>query len=73
MKRVVKIAMRVAKWGGDVQIKSTGQYSDMTVKGLKKQLAKLKGKKPFNRKEYGQLLFALRAKTGWKKGRGATK
>jgi len=26
-----------------------------------------------NREQYSELLFALRAKQGWKKGKGATK
>ena len=32
----------------------------------------LKGKKPFNREQFSELMFALRAKQGWKKGKGAT-
>ena len=31
----------------------------------------LKGK-PFNREQFSELMFALRAKQGWKKGKGAT-
>ena len=29
----------------------------------------LKGKKPFNREQFSELMFALRAKQGWKKAK----
>jgi len=61
------------KWGKDVDIKQTGEYADKTVAQIKKQMDALKGKKPFNREKFSELQFALRAKQGWKKGKGATK
>lgn len=63
------------KWAGDVDVKSTGQYADKTVADLKKSIAALKAKETSteaDKKKMGQLLFALRAKQGWKKGKGAT-
>jgi hypothetical protein len=67
----------------DVEIKSTGEFSDMTISELKKEVAKLKKENDKfqeenkkvpekNIKRMGQLLFAIRAKQGWKKGEGST-
>jgi len=55
------------KWKDDVDIKSTGEHADKTIAQIKKEMAALKGKKPFDRETYSELLFALRAKQGWKK------
>ena len=57
------------KWGKDVEIKSTGEHADKTVAQLKKEIAALRGK-PGNKEKMGELLFALRAKQGWKKHTG---
>lgn len=59
------------KWSKKVDIKSTGEHAEKTVKQLKKEIEALKGK-PGNKEKMGELLFALRSKTGWKKGKGAT-
>lgn len=59
------------KWGKDVEIKKTGEYEGMSVAELKKKIKALEGK-PGNKEKMGELLFALRAKQGWKKGQGAT-
>lgn len=59
------------KWGKDVEIKKTGEYKNMTVDELKKAIEALKGKSG-NKEKMGELLFALRAKQGWQKGKGAT-
>tara|TARA_Y100001935_G_C17137682_1_gene423849 strand:+ start:103 stop:603 length:501 start_codon:yes stop_codon:yes gene_type:complete len=60
------------EWDKDVEIKSTGEHADKTITQIKKEMEALKGKKPFNREQFSELLFALRAKQGWKKGKGAT-
>lgn len=60
------------KWAKDVKIQHTGEHEGKTVAQLKKEIAALKGKSG-NKEKMGELLFALRAKTGWKKGAGATK
>ena len=61
------------EWDKDVEIKSTGEHADKTIAQIKKEMEALKGKKPFNREQFSELMFALRAKQGWKKGKGATK
>ena len=61
------------KWEKKVKIKKTGEHAGKTVAEIKSEMKSLKGKKPFNREKYSELLFALRSKTGWKKGEGATK
>jgi len=58
------------KWAKDVDIKSTGEHADKTVAQIKKEIEALKGKAG-NKEKMGELLFALRSKTGWKKGKGA--
>jgi len=60
------------EWDKDVEIKSTGTHADKTIAQIKKEMESLKGKKPFNREKFSELMFALRAKQGWKKGNGAT-
>jgi len=57
------------KWKEEVKIHSTGEYADKSVAQLKKQIHALKGK-PGNKEKMGELLFALRAKQGWKKHTG---
>jgi len=59
------------KWEKDVDVKSTGEYADKTEAELKAAIEALKGKPGDNKKKMGQLLFALRAKQGWKKKTGA--
>jgi hypothetical protein len=61
------------EWEKDVEVKSTGEHADKTIAQIKKEMEALKGKKPFNREQFSELMFALRAKQGWKKGKGATK
>ena len=58
------------KWEKEVDIKSTGEHADKTIEQLKKEIEALRGK-PGNKEKMGELLFALRAKQGWKKGAGA--
>lgn len=60
------------KWSKEVDVKKTGEHAGKTEAELKKEIAALKGK-PDNKEKMGELLFALRAKSGWKKGEGATK
>lgn len=71
------------KWDKDVETKSTGEYSDVNISELKKEVIKLKRQNDKhqekdkkvpekNKKKMGQLLFAIRAKQGWKKGEGST-
>jgi hypothetical protein len=59
------------KWDKKVDIKHTGEYEDKSIPELKKMIAALRGK-PGNKEKMGELLFALRAKQGWKKGEGST-
>lgn len=73
------------KWDGDVDVKQTGQYSDMTIAQLNAHIKKLKAqnekKKEKDEKvpekdktKMSQLYFAKRAKQGWKgKGKAAVK
>jgi len=58
------------KWKKDVEIDSTGEHADKTVEQLKHEIEELRGE-PGNNEEMSELLFALRAKGGWKKGEGA--
>lgn len=71
------------KWKGDVEVKQTGEYSDMTISELNAAIKKLKaqndkfmedGKKvpEKNKTKMSQLYFAKRAKQGWK-GEGSAK
>jgi hypothetical protein len=71
------------KWEGDVEVKQTGEYSDMSIEELNSEIKKLKdknekteesGKKvsKADRTKMGQLYFAKRAKQGWK-GKGKAK
>jgi len=57
------------KWDKDVKIKSTGAHTGKSVAQLKAEVEALKGK-PGNKEKMGELLFALRAKQGWKKKTG---
>ena len=57
------------KWAKDVDVKSTGQHAGKSIEQLKKEINALKGK-PGNKEKMGELLFALRAKQGWKKHTG---
>ena len=61
------------KWedSKDTKVKSTGEHADKSVEQIRKEMDALKGKKPFDREKYSSLQFALRAKEGWKKGKGA--
>jgi hypothetical protein len=59
------------KWDKKVDIKHTGEHAGKSVEQLKKEIEALKGK-PGNKEKMGELLFALRAKQGWKKGKGST-
>jgi hypothetical protein len=71
------------KWEGDVEVKQTGEYSDMSIEELNSAIKKLKaktdkvkedGKKVSHadRTKMSQLYFAKRAKQGWK-GKGKAK
>ena len=53
-------------------VKKTGEYSDKTIAELKSELKKLKSnpkKTEALKKKERQLIFAIRAKGGWKKGK----
>jgi len=61
------------KWAGDAEIKSTGQYEGKTLAQLESMLAKLKKSGPHKtgtpeNKRMKQIMFAIRAKKGWKGG-----
>ena len=57
------------KWSKKVPIEKTGEHAGKSIDQLKKQIANLRGK-PGNKEKMGELLFALRAKQGWKKKTG---
>lgn len=71
------------KWEGDVDVKQTGEYSDMSIAQLNAHIKKLKAKNEKKKEEgekvpqkdrtkMSQLYFAKRAKQGWKgKGKAA--
>jgi len=59
------------KWDKKVKIQHTGQYTDWDAAKLKKAIKALRGK-PGNKEKMGELLFALRAKEHWPKGKGST-
>ena len=73
------------KWEGDVEVKQTGEYSDMSIEELNSAIKKLKAKNDKkkaagekvphkDRTKMSQLYFAKRAKQGWKgKGKAAVK
>jgi outer membrane translocation and assembly module TamA len=71
------------KWKGDVEVKSTGEYADMTIDEIDTEIKKIKkrnlelkklGKKvpSSSREKMGQLYFAKRAKKDWP-GKGKAK
>ena len=71
------------KWKGDVEVKQTGEYSDMTIEELNAAIKKQKSKNDktkaagkkvshADRTKMSQLYFAKRAKQGWK-GKGKAK
>lgn len=79
----VKESYLTEKWKGDVDVKQTGEYSDMSIEELnaaiKKQKAKNDKLKDSGKKvphadktKMSQLYFAKRAKQGWK-GKGKAK
>ena len=63
--------MLAEKWAKKVAIQHTGEHAGKSEAELKQEIAALRGK-PGNKEKMGELLFALRAKQGWKKGEGAT-
>ena len=61
------------KWAGDAKVEPTGQYADKNIEELKSMLAKLKKSGPHKEgspgfKKMRQIMFAIRAKKGWKGG-----
>lgn len=81
VRKIVKSALN-EKWKGDAKVEKTGEHADKTVAELKKELKDLKEKS----KKYQdqgkkvpksiidqerEIVFAIRAKQGWKKGKGA--
>jgi hypothetical protein len=58
------------KWKKDVEVKATGEHAGKSIQQLKDEIKALKGK-PGNKEKMGELLFALRAKQGWKRHTGA--
>ena len=64
------------KWKGDAEVEQTGEWSDMTVAQLRKRKKGLMDKEERTKAEQDEVReinFAIRAKTGWKRGKGATK
>ena len=71
------------KWEGDVEVKQTGEYSDMSIEELNSAIKKQKAKNDKTKEDgkkvshadktkMSQLYFAKRAKQGWK-GKGKAK
>ena len=72
------------KWESETEVESTGEYSDMTISQIDKEIKRLKsendkyqekGKKvpKKNREKMSELYFAKRAKQDWPKGKGSSK
>ena len=64
------------KWKGDAEIEQTGEWAGKTLDQLRKRKNTLMDKEertPEEQEEGREINFAIRAKTGWKKGKGATK
>jgi hypothetical protein len=59
------------KWSKKVKIEKTGEHAPKSQTQLKKEIVALRGE-PGNKEKMGELLFALRSKQGWKKGKGST-
>ena len=70
------------KWEGDAEVKKTGEHAGKSVEQLKSELEGLKAKsKTYQDKnqpvpdaikdQEHEIMFAIRAKQGWKKGEGA--
>lgn len=55
------------KWEDDVEIKQTGEHKDKSIEQLKREIDAIEKKKPFNRSEWSERMFAIRAKQGWRK------
>lgn len=72
------------KWKGkEVEVEKTGEYSNKTITELKKMKSDLKKENDKyqedgkdvpkkNKEKMSEIIFAIRAKGGWKKGEGAT-
>lgn len=72
------------KWKGKkVEVEKTGEYADKTIAELKKIKSDLKKENDKyqedgktvpkkNKEKMSEIVFAIRAKGGWKKGEGAT-
>lgn len=72
------------KWKGkEVEVEKTGEYADKTIAELKKMKSDLKKENDKyqeegkavpkkNKEKMSEIVFAIRAKGGWKKGEGAT-
>lgn len=61
------------KWEGAGEVKATGEYSGKTIGQLEKMLSSLKASGPHSKgsadyKKMKQVMFAIRAKRGWKGG-----
>ena len=72
------------KWEGDVKVKKTGEHAKKTITQLEKELKGLKDKSkklqdagkevPKSHKEQeSEIIFAIRAKKDWPKGKGSLK
>ena len=79
----VKESYITEKWKGDVDVKQTGEYSDMSIEELNAAIKKQKAKNDkskedgkkvshADRTKMSQLYFAKRSKQGWK-GKGKAK
>jgi hypothetical protein len=72
IRKEARLSLLSEKWKDDVEIKQTGEHADKSIAQLKKEIEALRGK-PGNKEKMGELLFALRAKQGWKKETGVAK
>lgn len=69
LKKIDKLV--VEKWDKKVEIHSTGEYTDKSVEQLCRMLKKIRAAETFDREKFSEVMFAIRAKTGWKGGEGA--
>jgi|TARA_R100001198_G_scaffold94338_1_gene77333 hypothetical protein len=73
---IADVSQLEEKWKGDAEIEQTGEWAGKTVAQLRKRKKALMDKEERTKEEQEEVReinFAIRAKTGWKRGEGATK
>ena len=59
------------RWENDVDVQQTGEHKDKSIEQLKSEMDAIEKRATFNRGEWSERMFAVRAKQGWK-GTGST-